>query len=329
MKPYNLSSVLVALSVLLSSCSKKETLTYRIAEEKSEEKVIVEPSEPSEDRPLRWEAPEDWVEETPGQLQTALYNVPSGGSVFVSKFPGDSGGIPANVNRWRQQIGLPPTDAPDGEIIALEAGDSRAMWFELRGSEQSILAAIVPVDDSTWFFKFSAPSSSLDAGRSAFMGLLKSIEIGEKHTPPTPPGISLIVPEGWEKQPASAMRAASFRIPSTTGIDGDVSVIPLPGDAGSDLENVNRWRAQLRLPPLESETDPALGKMEQGESGEFLLTTITSTEPLFSENRHGAITTAILRKDGFTWFFKIAGEAESLQANREKFEEFVRSAIFP
>ena len=322
--------VIAAICVAFASCSKKDIPTYRVAAEEAEE-VSVSVGEPASsiDRPLRWKAPEEWVEETPGQFQTALYRVESGGSVSISKFPGDSGGIPANVNRWRKQIGLEPTDEPSGEIIALEAGDSRAMWFELHGSEESILAAIVPVDDATWFFKFTASSSSLDTGRSAFMGLLKSIEIGEKHTPPTPPGISLEVPEGWEKLPASAMRAASFRIPSSSGIDGDVSVIPLPGDAGSDLENVNRWRAQLRLPPLGSDSDPAIGKTEQGDSGEFLLTHMISEEPLFSDKRHGAITTAILRKGGFTWFFKIAGEDETLQTNRDKFDAFVRSAVIP
>lgn len=328
MKQRHLFLISAAVCVGLSSCSEKETRTYRIAEDQVEERVVSDQI-PPEERPLRWTAPDTWIEEAPGNLQTALYRLASGGSVSVSRFSGDSGGIPANVNRWRQQIGLEPTDSPGGEIIALEAGESRAMWFEFRGDEEGIFAAIVPVDGATWFFKLSAPTSSLDAGRSSFMDLLKSIEIGEKYVPPTPPGISLSVPEGWEKQPASAMRAASFRIPSASGIDGDVSVIPLPGDGGSNFENVNRWRAQLRLPPLESDSDPAIGEIQQGQSGEYLLTPMVSKEPLFSGDRNGAITSAILRKGGFTWFFKIAGEAEMLHVHREKFEAFVRSAVIP
>lgn len=328
MKHWHLISVIVACNVAFASCSKKETPVYRLAEDDAEELVAGE-TQSSEDRPLRWKAPEEWLKETPRQLQTALYCVLFGGSVSVSKFPGDSGGISANVNRWRQQIGLEPTQELGGEIIALESGDSRAMWFELRGSKDSILAAIVPVDDATWFFKFSAPSASLDVGRSAFMVLLKSTEIGEKHAPPTPPGISFVMPDGWEKQPASAMRAASFRIPSTSGIDGDISVIPLPGGGGSNLENVNRWCAQLRLPPLESESDPAIGNIRQGDSGEFLFTQMVSEEPLFSGNRKGAVTTAILRTGGFTWFFKMAGENEMLRSNGKEFEAFVRSAVIP
>jgi len=321
-----------ALCLAFVSCSDDEVPVYRVASDETTADPIVPEPQPAGERPLRWDAPKEWKEETPGQFQTALYDLGSGVTVSVSKFPGDGGGIPSNVNRWRKQIGLEPTAEPAGDVIALEAGDSRAMWFELGGASESILAAIVPAGGETWFFKLTAPNAGLEAGRPGFLALLKSIEVGEKTLHPESierPGINLEVPEGWEKNPGNAMRAASFRIPSTDGIDGDVSVIPLPGDGGSDLENVNRWRAQLRLPPLESESDPALGTKEEGKSDTFLLTHMVSDEALFSDDRRGAVSTAILRKGGFTWFFKIAGEAEMVRNNREKFAAFVRSAIVP
>lgn len=322
-------AIVAALCVAFASCSDDEVPTYRVAND--DDATIPETQEETEiaSQPLRWKAPEDWNVGTPGQFQIALYNLASGATVSVSKFPGDAGGIPANVNRWRKQIGLESIAEPSGDIIALEAGDSRAKWFELRGEKESILAAIVPVGEETWFFKFNAPNDDLESGRPGFVTLLKSIEIGNKSAPLEKPGINLEVPEGWEKIPSTEMRVASFRIPSTDGIDGDVSVIPLQGDGGSDIENVNRWRAQLRLPPLESDLDPAIGETKEGESGSFLLTHMVSEETLFSDNRHGAISTAILRKGNFTWFFKIAGEAEMLRNNREIFESFVRSAALP
>ena len=301
--------------------------TYRIA---SDEETPAQQQEAETRQPLRWKAPEDWKVETPGQFQTALYRLASGSSVSISKFPGDAGGTPANVNRWRKQIGLELTEQPGGDIIALEAGDSRAKWFELSGETESILAAIIPVGEETWFFKFSSANETLEAGRPGFISLLKSIEIGDRPEALEKPAINLKVPEGWEKIPAEGMRMASFRIPDSAaenGIDGDVSVIPLQGDGGSNLENVNRWRAQLRLAPLESESDPAIGETKQGSSGSFLLTHMVSEETLFSADRHGAISTAILRKDDFTWFFKIAGEAEMIRSNRDAFESFVTTAI--
>lgn len=326
-------AALAVLCMAFASCSDDEVPTYRVAadDDASADSTIPDQQEETDTapQPLRWKAPGDWELQTPGRLQVALYNLGSGATVSVSKFPGDAGGIPANVNRWRKQIGLGTTTEAGGDIIALEAGNSRARWFELRGEKESTLAAIVPVGEETWFFKFNSPNAGLESRRPGFMALLKSIEIGDKAEPLERPGINLEVPEGWEKIPGNEMRVASFRIPSTDGIDGDVSVIPLPGDGGSDLGNINRWRAQLRLPPLETDSDPAIGEKKEGRSGSFLLTHMVSEETLFSDNRHGAISTAILRKGDFTWFFKIAGEAEMISSIRETFESFVRSAVVP
>ena len=55
---------------------------------------------------------------------------------------------------------------------------------------------------------------------------------------------------------------------------------------------------------------------------------MVSTEPVL-DGKKAAIGSAILKRPGMTWFFKITGEANLVEANREKFEAFVRSATFP
>ena len=55
------------------------------------------------------------------------------------------------------------------------------------------------------------------------------------------------------------MRAASFRVAGKDGKQADVSVIPLPDPAGSDLDNVNRWRGQVGLPGVSEEELAKLG----------------------------------------------------------------------
>ncbi len=332
--------VVLACGSVLASCNEEKIRTYRVAADEPVEEPAAPPEAiaPAESNsgPLRWKAPDEWAEETPGQFQTALYRLGPDILVSVSKFPGDAGGMDANVNRWRQQVGLEITSDIGGEIIALEKGESRAKWFDLRGEKDGILAAIVPLDAETWFFKLSSPVAELDTWRPAFTKLLMSIEIGspaESAAPPTEPEkprIDFKVPEGWVRNEGSAMRVASFRIPvDAGGIEGDVSVIPLMGDGGTDVENVNRWRAQLRLPALESDTDPALGNKIDGASGPLLVTHMLSAEPLFSEDRKGAISTAILRVGEVTWFFKMAGDEGVVGNNKEKFESFVRSAVLP
>src|SRR5437899_2426063 len=57
------------------------------------------------------------------------------------------------------------------------------------------------------------------------------------------------LPNGWEEAPIGQMRVASFQIKGSDGKSADVSVIP--GVAGSDLANVNRWRGQVNLAPVQ------------------------------------------------------------------------------
>lgn len=313
---------LALISVALLSCkAKKDIPTYRIAESNE---TIAPPPASQAPRPLRWIAPETWEEQTPGQFQVALYRIAPEITAAVSQFPGDAGGILANVNRWREQVGLPPTSETGGDTIALEDGNAQAQWFELKGTKRSILAAIIPVDGATWFFKLDSSTAALETARPAYMDLLKSIEIASTSMP----RIELETPEGWNKQDGDKLRFATYVIPATNpdGIAGDVSVIPLPGDGGTTLTNANLWRAQLRLPPLEKEDDPALGETTPHPDGSITILHMTSAEPLFSNNRHGAISAAILRTGKVTWFFKLAGEATMVSDHRAKFVNFVRTA---
>jgi hypothetical protein len=311
---------------LLSCTEEKEIPTFRIATA-IEAETTPAPSENKQPRPLRWHAPETWEEETPGQFQVALYRIAPGITAAVSRFPGDAGGTAANVNRWRQQVGLEPSPDTGGEAIALAESDGQARWFELKGAERTILAAIIPVDGETWFFKLDSSTIALETARPGFMDFLKSIEIGSVAQAETPV-IDLRPPSGWQKQEPAPPRFATYRIPATgpDSIDGDVSVVPLPGEGGSNLENINLWRAQLRLPALEKADDPALGETTPSPNGSITLVHMTSAEPLFSGDRHAAISAAILRTAETTWFFKLTGEAKMVAAQRAKFVDFVRTA---
>jgi hypothetical protein len=322
MKPLSLAALLLAL---FSCTEEKEISTFRIAAAAAETTPASPENKPP--HPLRWLAPETWEEETPGQFEIALYRIAPGVSATVSKLPGDAGGTAANVNRWREQIGLAPSPEIGGEAIALEKGESQARWFELKGAERSILAAIIPVDSEIWFFKLDSSTAALETARPAFMDLLKSVEIRSASMAETP-NIDLQAPARWVKHDGGEKRFASFRIPASgpSGIDGDASVISLPGDGGTTLANVNLWRAQLHLPPLQKDDDPALGETTRSPAGAITLIHMVSAEPLFSNDRHAAISAAILRTGKVTWIFKIAGDAEIVAANRAKFVEFVRTA---
>lgn len=334
-------SLILSIGVTSLSCTEEKIRTYRVAADKdaTEEAIAPKPnlSPPKTAGSLRWQALEGWKEETPGQFQIALYQLSPEVNVSVSSLPGEAGGESANVNRWRRQVGLEPVEDVGGKILGVEGNEISAKWFEIMGESQSILAAIISLPTETWFFKLNAPTREIEPRREEFMSFLSTVSLGseaaEKTSAPSPsdekPKISLVAPEGWEKSEGSSMRVASFRIPGKDTLDGDVSVVPLFGQAGTALENVNRWRGQLKLPALESEADPALGETKKGSSGDILFTHMVSDGPLLDGEKKGAISTAILKAGDYTWFFKMGGDATLVEANRAKFEALVLTAVIP
>src|SRR5207249_1802842 len=60
------------------------------------------------------------------------------------------------------------------------------------------------------------------------------------------------VPAGWQEVAASQMLLAKFLVGGNEG-RAEVTVSAFPGDTGSVLGNVNRWRAQVGLAPLSQE----------------------------------------------------------------------------
>src|ERR1035437_5601990 len=64
----------------------------------------------------QWSVPKDWEVGNGSAMRRATFVVKGSegqsAEVVVSSFPGDVGGLVANINRWRSQIGLGPV-APD------------------------------------------------------------------------------------------------------------------------------------------------------------------------------------------------------------------------
>ncbi len=347
-----LKQLLVVLPLCaLVSCKDEEIRTYRVATDATVEVPVSPTVVPVPEVPaiaaqsMVWKAPGDWKQETAGQFLTAAYALPGGGRVTVSKLAGDGGGLAANLNRWRGQVGLKPVADKEvsGLPLKIEDSDEVMQLFNLTSENstadaEGILVGILPLKTETWYFKFSGPVGVIRKSGGEFAEFLRSVRIaGSGKSAPTsapasaPSGgkkVNVTPPEGWTASEGSAMRAASFSIAGPDGTTADVSVVPIPGDSGSVLDNVNRWRAQLQLAPLVSADDPALGNKAESPSGELFVSHMTSSE-LILNGKKAAMGTAILKRPGMTWFFKITGEANLVEANLEKFGTFVRSATFP
>ena len=115
------------------------------------------------------------------------------------------------------------------------------------------LAAILPITPQGWFFKLTGPIAAVAAQEAAFTDFLKTVKfVGDKP--------EWTLPAGWQAQPGNQFRFATLVIPSEgKPLELTVSALPNSGDNNQEylLVNINRWRGQLKLPPITAEQLPA------------------------------------------------------------------------
>ena len=141
-----------------------------------------------------------------------------------------------------------------------------------------------------------------------------------------PPRVAWKTPAGWEEIPPGEMRAASFSVKGQDGKKADVSIIPLPGLAGGDLDNVNRWRGQVGLPPVAAEGLAKIAETVQIGAGSAQLFDMAGQLPAAKEQSR--ILAAILRREGVAWFFKMTGDDALVASQKPTFVEFLKSISF-
>jgi hypothetical protein len=153
-----------------------------------------------------------------------------------------------------------------------------------------------------------APPMAPGAGRMA----------GDVPVPPKPAGaegLTWTLPQGWTESRTGGIRYATLRPPGAGAVDA--SVVVLPGPAGGELANVNRWRGQLGLPPVEEAQLPSLRK-----------TVTTKVGPVdlfdFSSEKTRLVAGLALVNDS-SWFFKMMGDSGEVGAALPGFTHLVES----
>ena len=114
--------------------------------------------------------------------------------------------------------------------------------YEAPREKQRLLAAMVPADSATWFFKLMGNEDATKKNADAFWKFVRSVRFSKDN----PEEITWTLPDGWTHEPGSGMRYATFRIPN----DQVVTAFKFGPQPELVIENINRWRKQLKLPPL-------------------------------------------------------------------------------
>ena len=144
-----------------------------------------------------------------------------------------------------------------------------------------------------------------------------------------PAQVAWTKPAGWQEQAATGMRTASFSIPGPGGIDADISVIRLAGDAANDLANVNLWRQQLGLPPVAQADLAKHLATEQLGDHVFRIFNEASEPPVPRAGAPGRILAAMATRGNATWVVRARGEARQIEAEQENFRAFLASLRLP
>jgi hypothetical protein len=158
----------------------------------------------------------------------------------------------------------------------------------------------------------TAPSGTPPSGMPPGMA-------GDVAMPPAPSsGLRWTLPKGWTEKREGGMRYATLTPPVTGRIDG--SVVVLPGPAGGELSNVNRWRSQIGLEPID---DAALAKARQplkSKAGTLSVYDFTS-----DGDKKSRVVAGLFEAAGSTWFVKLTGDAEAVTSARADFVRIMES----
>ncbi|HET6440705.1 MAG TPA: hypothetical protein VFG59_21780 [Anaeromyxobacter sp.] len=174
-------------AISLAACQRDEVAHYRVPKVGGEVMAsagVQLPPPPAPKGGLRWTLPPGWKEAAGGQMRYATLTAPVPGKVDVSVvvLPGDAGGELANVNRWRNQIGLAPL--ADGELPSVKkvvksgAGDLNVYDFTSEGQKRTrTIAGLASIEGSTWFVKMTGDAEPVASARASFLDLLGSLHL--------------------------------------------------------------------------------------------------------------------------------------------------------
>ncbi len=134
---------------------------------------------------LAWTAPEGWRLGARKSMRLVTYHAGEA-ECYVTVLGGDGGGVVANANRWRQQMGSQPYGREDfgkleriqmlgGEAVLVEAsGRYRGMKGE-SVDDAVLLGAIRIPRQGAIFVKMIGPRAAIDAARADFRSFCRSL----------------------------------------------------------------------------------------------------------------------------------------------------------
>ena len=136
---------------------------------------------------LDYTAPEGWTSAEGGSMRLVNLRTPGGSECWIIRLGGQAGGLAANLNRWRSEVGMDELD--EAGIDALErvrflgeechllevTGEYRGMGGQ-SGEGKMLLGIALIRSDSSLFVKMVGDEEDVATERQNFIDFLESIE---------------------------------------------------------------------------------------------------------------------------------------------------------
>ncbi len=270
-----------------------------------------------------WDLPDGWRQLGPSGMRFATIEFDAGQrKMELTVIPLETRGdldqyVLGNINRWRGQLGLAPVTA----ITPADHDDASASVQQFKLSDSTLVTLVNLVGQS-------GGSDAMAAVGGFDMANHPPIGETQVHIPSGSSDdrneFQYTAPDGWSATKVSGMRRAAFEV-----IEGDkkveITVISLPQSGGERLANVNRWRNQIKLSDTTAEQlDKELQKIPLATAtGDY----VQLVGPADATPRE-SILAVLTDVSGSTWFFKLKGDADLAEQQRERFQTFVRSVKF-
>ena len=305
-------------------------------------------------QPVQWNTPAGWTEVPPSEMRVGSFKITGAGGkqadVSIVPLAGMAGGDPANVNRWRGQVNLPAL--PDDQLASLaeniQAGGQPAALYDMAGKNPEgqntrILGAIQHRDGTAWFFKMTGDADLVEQQKQPFITFLQSLNFtsqqAETQLPPGHPDVSDTatpstgavstqgqptwqVPSDWQPVSAGQFLVAKFTIAGANGATAAVNVSSSSGDGGGLAPNVNRWRGQLGLAPVDEISTITFTVPD----GQAQLVDLSGTDA--QTGQAAELVGVVVTQPGQTWFYKLMGNPAVVAAQKDAFTQFVKGVKY-
>lgn len=346
------SLILIVLVLELASGTDDSVTMQTIPKEKNQPAAAaVAPISPAQSAELiKYDTPTGWEPSANASpMATFSLDLPGGAIVSAIPLPAAIAGTSEIVNLWRQQVGLGAIGADEAANAAqpLNIGGQEGAIYDFVGEQPiegqtkppRIVTATITLGQVAWFFKLAGSADVIEAQLATFKGFLSELAFqpgassidfeqlmrkaqrpAQAAPPPPPPAAdkpAWTVPESWEEKSATSMRLGNF----TAGNgQAEITVMTFPGEVGGLLANVNRWRGQSGLPPVDE-----AGLKDVTKQINVSGTPATLVEAVGETSSSYSVFHPVGNQ---TWFYKMSGQSGVVTKEKAAFTAFLESIEF-